>query len=231
MAEDEATTRNDASVAVAERDEPSGASAPTTAGAPPAAPEAPAPTAAVGAQPAAPETLAAPAAEEPKKKNKKKKDEDEEPEYELEFATPFGKLEFEFEPVTSKEKRERRKREKAEQEAAKAAEKAEKRSAKKESAAAKGGRGGTILAILLIFAIIAAAIAIAVWLFARPGPEEAEEVPEEFRAPDMEPVAEQQAFLPKMRQRIGHAIRAGRSASREAQEAQERRFQDLTRGR
>ncbi len=167
---------------------------------------------------------------EGKKKKKKKKEQEEEPEYELEFETPFGKIEFEVEPHSSKERRDRRKREKAEQAVAKAAARAEKQLAKRGDKPA--GRGGSLLTVLLIFTIIAAAVAIAIWLFARPGPEEQDQVPPEFLTPEGEPIAvEPQGFLPKMRRRIGTAIRAGRKASREAQQAQERRFEELSRGR
>ncbi len=207
MAEDEATTTSESAVAVAER---------------PEAPAAPRETAM---------TVAAPSAvAEGKKKKKKKKEQEEEPEYELEFETPFGKIEFEVEPHSSKERRDRRKREKAEQAVAKAAARAEKQLAKRGDKPA--GRGGSLLTVLLIFTIIAAAVAIAIWLFARPGPEEQDQVPPEFLTPEGEPIAvEPQGFLPKMRRRIGTAIRAGRKASREAQQAQERRFEELSRGR
>lgn len=166
-------------------------------------------------------------------KQRKKKQKDEAPEYEIEFDTPFGKIEFEVEPASSKERRDKQKREKAEREAAKAAAKAAKKAegklAKRESSG--GGRGRSLLAVLVIFAIIASLVAIAIWLFASPGPKEQDEIPEEYLQPGVEPAAEPEGFAAKMRTRIRHAVRAGRQASREAQQEQERRFKDLTHGR
>ena len=201
MAEDEATIESGAVTAVAERPE-----------APVAVAEAPASHG---------------------RGKKRKKDEVEEPEYEVEFQTPFGKLEFELEPVTNKEKRDKQKREKAEIEAAKAAEKASKRAEKRlaRAPAAGGRRGGSLLVVLVAFAIIAAAVAIAIWLFATPGAEEAEEVPPEYLQPGIEPAAERLGFADRRCLRIGNGVGAGSCASRVWQQTQERRFQDLTRGR
>lgn len=164
-----------------------------------------------------------------KDKKKKRKDEDE---YELELETPFGKLEFEFEPKSAKQRKDREKKEKAERAAATNAARAEKKAQKQGFAsaaemAATPRRGSNLLPILLIFGLIVAAAAIAVWLFARPGEDE-DQVPQEFLNEDAVPVAEPQGFVAKARRRIGHAVRAGRQASREAQREQEAKFQDLT---
>ena len=162
----------------------------------------------------------------------KKKQKDEEPEYDLEFDTPFGNIEFGIEPASSKERRDRRKRENQEREAAKAAaraaKKAERQLAKHETS---GRRGSSLLGVLIVFAIIAAAVGIAIWLFASPGPKEQDEIPEEYLQPDVEPAAEPEGFAGMMRKRLRQALRAGRQASREAQQEQERRFKDLTHGR
>ena len=163
------------------------------------------------------------------KKRGKKQAADDSADYELNFETPFGKIEFEVEPADSKAKRDRRKREKAEAAAVLAAAKAASKAAKRSKPAREksGGRGGTLLAVLLVFTIIAAAIAVAIWLFARPGPEEQEQVPDEYRNREPEPVA---AAPQGIAGRLRNAVRAGRQASREAQTEQERRFEDLTRG-
>jgi hypothetical protein len=175
---------------------------------------------------------AGPPAAVEKGKKRKKKQKDEEPEYELGFDTPFGAIEFEIEPASSKELRDKRKREKAERDAAKAearaAKKAERQLAK---GAPVGGRRGTLLAALIIFAVVASLVAIAIWLFASPGPKEQDEIPEEYLQPGVEPVAEPESLGQRVRARLRHAVRAGRQASREAQQEQERRFKDLTRGR
>jgi hypothetical protein len=149
---------------------------------------------------------------------KAEKDEDE---YELEVETPFGKLEFEFEPTSTKEKKDRKRREKAEKEAKKQAAKA----AKKAEKQAKGDGGHTLL-ILAVLGIIAVAVIIAVWLFARP--EVDESVPPEFRNPELEPVeAPPQDFAGKLRHRLRTAIRAGRQASYDAQVAERRKYEDI----
>jgi hypothetical protein len=174
-----------------------------------------------------------------KKEKKHKKGEDD---YEAELQTPFGKLEFEFEPTVVKQEKDRKKREKAEKEAAKAAEKA----AAKASKAAKtegdteralqlsgnemtivAKKGGSRLPLLIIVGLIIGAVILAVWLFARPG-EEDEMVPEEFRNEEAVPATGSQTFMEKARRRIREAVRSGRSASREAQEEQQRRFEQMT---
>jgi uncharacterized protein HemX len=169
----------------------------------------------------------------------KKQDVDDEPEHEIEFMTPFGKLELEFEPTTKKEERDRKKREKAEREAAKAeaaaakraeqeAEDAKKRpSSKQVEVVAKSGGAGKLIVILAVLGLIAAAIGVAVWLFARK-PEDLERVPPEYRAVELEP--EPEGFVPKMRHRLRHALREGQQASREAQMEQQQRYEDLTQG-
>lgn len=143
-------------------------------------------------------------------------------EYEVEFATPFGKLEFEFEPIARKKKKDEERRAQAEQRAArKAAEAAKKIQAR----AAKRGRGllGNLLIILLVMAVIGALVAVAYWLFARPGDED-EAIPAEFSKGEPEPAP--QGFAAKARKRIGEAVRAGRRASRQAQREQERKYRE-----
>lgn len=182
---------------------------------------------ALAERPEAPAQVAAP------KLKRKKTEEDDAPEYEMAFDTPFGALELEMEPRSSKEKRELRKREQAAAAAAKAAEKAARRAAKHPPRPEGESRGHGLLIALLIFAIIAAAVAVAFWLFARPGEEEPEDlVPEDMRNPEMVPVAEPepQGFVAGAQRRIKTAIRAGRSASRETQKEQERRYREMTRG-
>jgi hypothetical protein len=165
------------------------------------------------------------------RRERKKQEEEEAPEYALGFDTPFGSLDLEVEPQSNKEKRELRKREQAEaaaaRSAAKAAAKAAKR-AEKHPKAVTESRGHGLLIAFVIIAVVAAAVALAFWLFARPGEEEPDTVPEEFRNPEMEPVA---AVPPSgLQARIRAAIRAGRRASREAQDEQEKRFRQMTRG-
>jgi flagellar basal body-associated protein FliL len=172
------------------------------------------------------------------KKSRKNNDQsiDDDLEREIEFSTPFGKIEFELEPTSGKQKREERRREKeradAEKAAAQAAKKAARQLEKHGEAAVEATRkgGGMLLPVLIVLGLIVAAVIVAFWLFARPG-SETEEVPEQYRNPELEPVEEApQDFVTTARQRIGQAIRAGKQASREAQQEQERRYQDLTRG-
>jgi hypothetical protein len=180
-----------------------------------------------------------------KKKDKKQKDIDE---YEVEFETPFGKLEFEFEPRSTKERKDREKREKKEADAAKAAAKASKRAEQHaEKQAAKRQKkglaaiaapepkrgGGNLLPILIIFALIATAIAVAIWLFARPGDDDLDQVPQEFLndAPveaEARQAAAPQGFVAKAQARVRDAVRAGKQASRETQTEQQKKFEDLT---
>lgn len=170
-----------------------------------------------------------------KKDDKKKKAEDDEPEYEVEFQTPFGKLEFEFEPLTSKQKRDKKRAEQAERDtkkkAATAAKQAEQRVMKQASSG--GGGGGKLLLVLLIVGAVMALIALAIWLFARPDIDD-EAVPPEFRADgvgaidDAAIIPEPQGFVGKARARVRSAVRAGRHASREAQQEQEQRFENMT---
>lgn len=141
-------------------------------------------------------------------------------EYEVEFATPFGKLEFEFEPIARKKKKDEERRAQAEHRAARKA-----AAAAKKAGTAKHGRGllGNLVIILLVMAVIGALVAVAYWLFARPGDED-EAIPPEFAKGEPEP--EPQGFTAKARKRIGDAVRAGRRASREAQREQERKFRE-----
>jgi len=163
----------------------------------------------------------------PPRKRRKSKDED--VEHELEIQTPFGKLELEFEPTSNKERRDRKRREDAERAAAKKAEKAtrkaEKRRASRDDADESAG-GGHGLLIFLCVAGLLVAVAVAYRLFARPGDEE--DVPEQYRLAEgeEEPKPEPQGIGARVRR----AIRAGRQASREAQDEQRRRFEELTRG-
>ncbi len=172
-----------------------------------------------------------------KKKNKNEKGIDE---YDVEFETPFGKFEFEFEPKSTKDRKDREKRENKAAAAAKAAEKARKQAEKNAAKLEKKGLvaaampeprrgGGNLLPILLIFAVIAGAIAVAIWLFARPGDEDLDQVPQEFLndAP-VEGAPPPQGFVAKARARVRDAVRAGKQASRETQAEQQKKFEDLT---
>jgi hypothetical protein len=79
--------------------------------------------------------------------------------------------------------------------------------------------------MLLIFALVAAAIIVAYWLFARP--EEEETIPPELA---VEPQPAPQGFAARAKSRLREAVRAGRSASREAQQEQREKFERLTHG-
>jgi hypothetical protein len=145
--------------------------------------------------------------------------------------TPFGKLEFEFEPKSRKEEKDRERKQKTQEEAAKNAAKALKKAERQaQQRATGGGRGGSVLFILLAVGFVLALIALAYWLFARPGDQD-EAVPPEFRnyEPEREPAP--QTFLDKTRSRIREAVRAGRQASRETQREQEERLESMTGGR
>jgi hypothetical protein len=146
-------------------------------------------------------------------------------EYELELNTPFGIVELEFEPRAKKERKDRERREKqqrliAEREARAAVKKAER----------PGKRGGpnSLLIILLVLAIVAGAIALAIWLFARPGEEDQDAIPNEMlKEPAVEPPAPA-GFVDKLRARLREAVRQGRRASREAQREQQQRFREIS---
>jgi hypothetical protein len=157
---------------------------------------------------------------------KKSKKDDDDLDYEVEFATPFGKLEFEFEPLAKKDKKDRERKAKAERDAAKKALQAAERAAAKGER--NGGRGvlGTLMIVFLVLAIIGAMIAIAYWLFARPGEEEDDLVRPEF-AQEPQPA---QGLVGRARGRLRDAIRAGRSASREAQREQREKFEQMSHG-
>lgn len=174
---------------------------------------------------------AAPAGIEPSKSGKKRKKSKAEEDfgYDVDFETPFGKIEFAMEPASVKEQKDQERRGNAEREAAKAAKQAEKRlkQGAPERVVVRGG-GGKLVPILLIFLLVAGAVALAIWLFARPGEEEPDVVPAEFRNDDAPAEPEPQGFAAKAQQRIRQAVRLGRQASREAQAEQERKFQDLT---
>jgi hypothetical protein len=161
-------------------------------------------------------------------KKRKKKSDDEDIDYEVEFATPFGKLEFEFEPLGKKEKKDRERKAKAERDAAKKSrEAAEKALAHSYNDSGGGGLLGKLLIVLLVLGVIAAVIGIAYWLFARPG-EDDNVIPEEFAD---EPARARQGFVAKARGRVSDAIGAGRQASREAQREQREKFEQATGGR
>lgn len=163
------------------------------------------------------------AKDEKKDKKKKGKKGDEDLEYEVEFETPFGKLEFEFEPKSRKEKKDKDRKAKAEKEAQKRAMQLAK---KAEQATAKGGKGGSNkLMILLIAGLLIGAIVAAYWLFARPGEPDVDAVP-----PELSNEPQPQTFTQKARARLRDALRAGRNASREAQDEQHERYENLTGG-
>jgi hypothetical protein len=167
------------------------------------------------------------------KKRKKSKDE-EEFGYDVDFETPFGKIEFALEPASVKERKDRERRERAERDAAKAAARAAKKAEKQvkrgdaEQQLAVSAGGSKLVPVILIFLLVAGVVALAIWLFARPGDEKPDAVPAEFRNDDAAAEPEPQGFAAKAQQRIRNAVHAGRQASREAQAEQERRFQDLT---
>jgi hypothetical protein len=179
---------------------------------------------AVADRPATEDVAPAPSKDDGKKKRKKKDEDD--LEYEVEFATPFGKLEFEFEPLDKKAKKDADRKAKAERAAAKKAmalAKAAERAPK--AGGSTGGGPSRLLVTLLVIGVIGGAIIIAYWLFARPGEEENEVIPPEFaNAP--EPVA--QGFAARARSRLSEAIRAGRKASRDAQREQREKFERMT---
>jgi hypothetical protein len=155
------------------------------------------------------------------------KKQDEDLEYEVEFATPFGNLEFEFEPLQKKEKKDKERKEKAEREAAQKALKAAERAAQTSDS---GGRGliGTLLIIFIVLGVLGAITAVAYWLFARPGEDEDEAVPPELA---YEPQPSPQGFVARARGRVQDALRAGRQASRDAQREQREKFEQMSGGR
>jgi hypothetical protein len=152
----------------------------------------------------------------------KKGKKDDDLEYEVEFATPFGKLEFEFEPTSKKEKKDRERKAKAERDAAR--KKAVELAKRAERESTSGGGGGRLLPTLLVIGIIVAAVIAAYWLFARPE-EDLDAVPPEFAN---EPQPAPQGFVGRAQSRIRDAVRAGRSASREAQREQREKFERMT---
>lgn len=154
-------------------------------------------------------------------------------EKELELETPYGKVELEFEPQSSK--KEERKKRREERAAARALKRASKKAAAAPEAAAdvvqkaSGGRGGKILLVLAIIVAVSAFIAVAWWLFARPPDDVFDEVPDEFRGPEDESASEApQGLAAKANQRFRSAIRAGQRASRDEQLEQEQRVRELT---
>jgi hypothetical protein len=168
-------------------------------------------------------TLEPPPPAETAKKTRKKGDDD--LEYEVEFATPFGKLEFEFEPVAKKEQKDRERKQKAEREAAKRALKAAERAA---ASGERRGRGvlGTLAIVLVVLAVIAAIIAIAFWLFGRPERDDAKSEPSGF----VEEPQPAQGLVGRARGRVRDAISAGRRASSDAQREQREKFEHMRSG-
>jgi hypothetical protein len=146
---------------------------------------------------------------------------DEGVEYEFEFATPFGNIEFEFEPQSTRDRKAAERKVQAERRAAKKAAEAARRAAARQQ---KSGRGGRLLIVLLVIAIVGAAIIVAYWLFARP--EETDDgVPAEFAN---EPQPAPQGFVARARKRVEDAVRAGRKASRDAQREEREKYERLT---
>ena len=162
------------------------------------------------------------AAEVDEKRRKKQAKKDDDLEYEVELATPFGKLEFEFEPLTRKMKKDRERKAKAEREAAKKQAAELVKRAEREASRARGGGGASRL---MVVGVLAGAVILAYWLFARP--EEEDAVPPEF-ASATEPQPAAQGFIGRARARVREAIRAGRRASREAQREQREKFERMT---
>jgi hypothetical protein len=147
-------------------------------------------------------------------------------EYEVGFDTPFGKLEFELEPRSLKRERDERRKERAAREAQRAAlfaaRKAEEQAIKAEK---RRARMPVFLAVMAALAIIGAFIVLAVWLFARPGDEADESVPPELRGND--DGDEAPGIVNGIRRRVRDGIRGGKQASREAQEEQRRKFEEM----
>ena len=148
-------------------------------------------------------------------------------EYEVGFDTPFGKLEFELEPRSLKAKRDKRRKERAAREAQRAAvlavRKAEEDAIKAEK---RRTRLPIFLAVLVGFAVIAALIALAVWLFARPGDDDAD-IPPELRSGDLDADESQGGLFARLKRRVTKGIREGKRASLEAQEEQRRKFEEM----
>lgn len=166
----------------------------------------------------------------PTKKRKKSQAEDDFG-YDVDFETPFGKIEFALEPSSVKERKDQERREKAEKDRAKAAAKKAENQMKKgdgqKQIIIREG-GSKLVPILLIFLLVAGAVALAIWLFARPGEPEQDAIPVEFLNDEAQPAPAPQGFAAVAQSRIRSAVRAGRQASREAQAEQDRKFQDLT---
>jgi hypothetical protein len=153
------------------------------------------------------------------------KETDDELEYEIELNTPFGIVELEFEPRARRDRKERARKERAER---KAAEKAAAKARELAEREAKGRR--SLLLPVLIFLIIAAAVAIAVWLFARPGDDD-DDLPEYLATPlEGDVGAPPKSLIAGARGRGRDAIRQGRKASRDAQREQEQRYREMTGG-
>ncbi|HEY8172381.1 MAG TPA: hypothetical protein VIH21_04785 [Dehalococcoidia bacterium] len=172
---------------------------------------------------------------EKKREKAEKKKQGDITEREIEFDTPFGKIELEFEPRAVRDEKARERQARSRQETAKrTADAAQKAAAKAKRNAEKrggGGRGGTLMLVLLIVGGIAALVVVAYWLFARPGPVEDDAWPPALRAIDPDEMAPPPTFTQRMRARLRDAVRAGRSASREAQEEQQVRYEKLTSAR
>ena len=170
----------------------------------------------------------------PPARKRKKSDDEDDFGYDVDFETPFGKIEFALEPSSVKERKDEERREKAEKDQAKAvaraakkAEKQMKKDDRQQQIIIREG-GSKLVPILLIFLLVAGAVALAIWLFARPGEAEQDAIPVEFLNDDAQPAPVPQGFAAVAQSRIRNAVRAGRQASRDAQAEQDRKFQDLT---
>ena len=143
-------------------------------------------------------------------------------EYEVEFETPFGKLEFEFEPKALKKKRDERRRQRAVREAERAALAAKRKAEEQAIKAEKRRRQFPVfMAVFLGIILLASLIALAFWLFARPDDND-EEMPPELRED-----TSQAGVVDRIKRRVRAGIREGKRASREVQDEQRRRFEEL----
>jgi len=79
---------------------------------------------------------------------------------------------------------------------------------------------------LVIFTVIVVAVGIAIWLFARPEEDE-DVIPTELRKEGV-PAPAEEPEATGLAGRLKQAVRAGRRASRDAQDEQQRRFDEIT---
>lgn len=153
--------------------------------------------------------------------------------YEWQFATPFGKIEFDLDPKDLHEEKERRRQEKKARAEARKAERLAKLAAKE---AEKRGihvpvvivKRNNLLPALVIFTIVVTAVGIAIWLFARPEEDEdLDAVPPELRNANALAGEEEQPAS-GIFGRIKRAVREGKKASRDAQNEQQQRYEELS---